>query len=81
MTKFDIKNDLNFSTRTMIAELNYNINIKKLYDSLPIYHLMKNYGRTHICYMYDKYNSKGDMTKKKKKTKKKRKKKKSVVAV
>ena len=73
-TKIDIKNDLNFSTRTMIAELNYNINIKKLFDSLPIYHLLKEYGRTHICYMYDKHNSKGDVTKKKKKSKKKKKK-------
>lgn len=68
--KVDIKKDLTFSTRTIIAEINCNININKLFNVLPVYHHLENYGKTHVCYMYDKENSKGDMAKKKTKKKK-----------
>ena len=67
----DIKQDLKFSTRTIIAEINYNVDIKKLFNLLPVAYPLKGFGKTNICYMYDKHTSKGDVAKKKKKTKKK----------
>ena len=64
------KNDLKFSTRTIICELNFNLDIDKLYHILPIACPLKEFGKTNICYMYNKTNFKGDPQKKKKKTKK-----------